>query len=281
MISEPLLPAEVRALFRTGQADRRTLSVPLPPGRNLASDEGVGDTLALWLSDGPASAELWTRLLAEHPRSGLWPLLLDALDPQDAAFRPWVSGELYPEDMSSPDIHDPAAILAGWWMDNTTVEESLALPEPFGQYGPGVAPKKDRQADADRLAAGYAQTLTSRHPHLRLGLVAAGSGADALTVSGWDGPSNYDSDTAKYSAVVRDWEWRFGARVVAVGFNTLSLSVAVPPANPDDALHIAAEHFAFCPDNVWPPPGRGAHPHTLASYAERLIDTYCWEFYWD
>ena len=281
MISEPLLPVEVRALFPAGQADNRTLSVPLPPGRNIVSDEGNGEALALWLSDGPASAELWTRLLAEHHRSRLWPLLLDALDPQDDAFRPWVSGELYPENMSSPDIHDPAAILAGWWTDNTTVKESLALPEPFGQNGPGTAPKSDRQADADRLAAEYAQMLTSRHPHMRLGLVAAGSGADALTVAGWDGPSHYDTDTAKYSAVVRDWERRFGARVVAAGFDTLALSVATPPTNPDDALHTAAEHFVFCPDNVWPYPGRGAHPHTLASYAERLIDTHDWDFYWD
>lgn len=94
---------------------------------------------------------------------------------------------------------------------------------------------------------------------------------------GWDGPLNHDNDTAKFSAVVRSWEQRFGARVVAVGPATLHLSVAAPPTATEDALLVAAEHFAFCPDNVW----QNSHPHALTAYAERLIDTHCWEFWWD
>ncbi|WP_436319065.1 DUF4253 domain-containing protein [Streptomyces virginiae] len=51
--------------------------------------------------------------------------------------------------------------------------------------------------------------------------------------------------------VLRDWEHRFGARVVAVGFDTLHLSVAAPPMSGQDALLVAAEHFALSPDNIW------------------------------
>ncbi|MGV2917029.1 DUF4253 domain-containing protein [Streptomyces alfalfae] len=87
---------------------------------------------------------------------------------------------------------------------------------------------------------------------------------------------NYDNDTATFSAVVRDWEDRFGVRVVGVGFSTLNLSVAAPPSGLEEALAIAAEHFAFCPDNIW----QGAH-RDLAAYAEQLIDLNCWEFWWD
>ncbi|MFE9637259.1 DUF4253 domain-containing protein [Streptomyces sp. NPDC006463] len=108
-------------------------------------------------------------------------------------------------------------------------------------------------------------------------MVAAPSGADALALVGWDGPANWDNDTAKFSAVVSDWEQRFGACVVAVGSDTLHLSVATPPTSREDALLVAAEHFAFCPDNIW----QGPRPQTLAAYAERLIDTQCWEFWWD
>ncbi|MEU4926195.1 DUF4253 domain-containing protein [Streptomyces yokosukanensis] len=71
-----------------------------------------------------------------------------------------------------------------------------------------------------------------------------------MAIAGWAGPCNDDNDTAKFSAVVRDWERRFGARVVAAGFSTLHLSVAAPPANEHEALLVAAEHFAFCPDNT-------------------------------
>ena len=51
----------------------------LPPGRMVTSDEGDGAVQPLWLSDGPATTALWTRMHAEHTRSGLWPLLLDSL----------------------------------------------------------------------------------------------------------------------------------------------------------------------------------------------------------
>jgi hypothetical protein len=47
---------------------------------------------------------------------------------------------------------------------------------------------------------------------MRLGLVAAERGADALAAAGWSGPLNYTNDTGEISAVVRDWERRFGVR---------------------------------------------------------------------
>ncbi|YCK38544.1 DUF4253 domain-containing protein [Actinomadura sp. ATCC 39365] len=55
-------------------------------------------------------------------------------------------------------------------------------------------------------------------------------------------------------------EHRFGAVVVGVGFADLYVSVASPPATLQEALHVAAEHFAFCPDNI-----------TVAAYVERLV----------
>ncbi|MFD3872821.1 DUF4253 domain-containing protein [Streptomyces sp. NPDC058623] len=55
------------------------------------------------------------------------------------------------------------------------------------------------------------------------------------------------------------------------------MSVATPPTSREDALLVAAEHFAFCPDSIWQRP----RPQTLDAYAERLINTRCWEFWWD
>ncbi|MCP9211507.1 DUF4253 domain-containing protein [Streptomyces cucumeris] len=223
---------------------------------------------------------------AEHTRSGLWPLLLEALDPGDAEFRPWGSGEVFPEQMSSPANHDPADLLAQWWATYTTVDEDddildtdrrLAVTAPFGQTWPGLAAGSEPTTNPDQLAAEYAQAFLAERPQTRLGLVAAASGAEALAVAGWEGPCNYDNDTAKFSAVVRDWEQRFGARVVAVGFSTLHLSIAAPPVDEHEALLLAAEHFAFCPDNIW----QGSRPYTLAAYAERIAGAHHWDFWWD
>jgi len=86
---------------------------------------------------------------------------------------------------------------------------------------------------------------------------------------------NYYDDVGELAAVVRSWEERFGARVVSIGFDTLHLSVAAPPRDLDQALHIAAEHFAFCPDNVW------QGPEYLRTYAAGLVDLNAWNFWWD
>ncbi|MFK4152923.1 DUF4253 domain-containing protein [Streptomyces fungicidicus] len=81
----------------------------------------------------------------------------------------------------------------------------------------------------------------------RLG--AAASGVEALAAAGWASLCNYDNDTAKLSAVISDWEHRFGACVASAGF-TLHLSVAAPPVDEHGALSVAAEHFALRPNNI-------------------------------
>ncbi|MEU5090579.1 DUF4253 domain-containing protein [Streptomyces sp. NPDC021356] len=259
--------------------------IALSSGRMVTSDEGDGGLQPLWLSHAPAAADLWPGLRAEHVTSGLWPLLLDALDPHHADFRPWGCGELWPERMSSPAGHSAEDLLARWWQDYSSIDEDddqltaderLAVTAPFGQAWPGRAPSPTPSPHADEIAEQYARAFVTQNPHARLGLVAAPRGADALAVAGWMGPANYDNDTGTFAAVVRDWEDRFGVRVVGVGFSTLHLSVAAPPSRLEDALAVAAEHFAFCPDNIW----QGPHPD-LASYAESLIELNCWEFWWD
>jgi len=244
----------------------------LPPGRLV--------TATVWLSDEPAPPGLWARLRAAQPDSGRWPLLI-AEETRD--HDPWVDGELYPEDATAPEGHDPAKLLAAWWHEYTRIDEDDLLSPvarrdvtaPFGSEWPGPAAAPPPGADPDALAARYAAYLTGEGPW-RLGLVAAGRGPDALAVAGWSGPANY-ADTGEIAAVLRDWERRFGVRVVGAGASTLHVSVAAPPRDRAEALRVAAEHFAFCPDNVW----QGRSPFTLAAYADRLVDADAWTFWWD
>ncbi|MFJ6674825.1 DUF4253 domain-containing protein [Actinosynnema sp. NPDC091369] len=284
MISAPL-PAELRSLFADGADAGRALSVPLPPGRPVVGEDDASGRPAFWLGDALAPAGMWARLRAEHATSGLWPLLLDSLDDEDADYRPWGNGDVLPGEMSSPDGYAPDALLARWWADCTSHDpddelspaERAAVTAPFGRTWPGSAPPPRPAADPGPIADGLAEHLLAGHPSLRLGLVAAGRGADALTVAGWTGPTNHTGDTAEISAVVRSWEDRFGARVVGLGSATLVLSVATPPTTREAALAVAAEHFAFCPDNVW----QGPAPNTLSAYADRLLNDHSWTFWWD
>ncbi|MBV1851686.1 DUF4253 domain-containing protein [Catellatospora tritici] len=262
------LPEDLHQLLRDDpERDRRTLSVPLPPGRLVTSQQG-GDP-AYWLSDEPPTPGLWARRRAEHPRSGLWPLLLEGM--RHHPERPWTTGEIQVLPRQATD-HDPAELLRGWWRGETGDPAGLDWMHPFGEDWPGLAPSPAPRADPDELADTMADSLPA--DRLRLGLVAAPSGAQALVTAGWLGPCNYYG-TAEIAAVVRDWEQRFGARVVTVGFSTLGLSVAAPPMTGPEALAVAAEHFACCADLVHQGAG------TIEAYAEELLGSTSWSFWWD
>ncbi|WP_345581035.1 DUF4253 domain-containing protein, partial [Nonomuraea rosea] len=263
---EQRLQSELAAL--TGHEDSVVeLCGLLSPGRLIETDEGEGRP-GLWMTVEPASADLWTTVRELHERTGLWPLLLES-SPHDDEIRPWESGELSLEKITSPDLHDHATLLATWWAQHTEVDadsdplsptERIAVTAPYGQHWPGLAPGKPFTAEPTSFAAEYAVRLTAQNPDMRLGLAAAGRGADALAAAGWTGPPNYTNDTGEIAAVLRSWEDRSGAVVVGVGLADLYLSIAAPPSTLQEALHVAAEHFAFCPDNIW----QNSHPYTLA-----------------
>lgn len=239
--------------------------VPLPPGREIPPVDGASAP-TLWCSDATPTAELIRQLRTAHPVSGLWPLLVhdDGL-------------ELFPELASTPDAHDAALVLAGFWYRYTRNSPS-GTTSPYGQRWPRTAPAGERREDPHDCADALTRELLRGNPRIprRLGLVPAASGADALTVMGWAGPLNYDNDTAKFSAVLRSWQDRYGITIVEIDTSRLTVSVAAPPANLGAALQLAAEHFAFCPDTLWQ-----GHPHTIREYAPRLLDARSWSFWWD
>ena len=247
----------------------------LPGGRLMASAE-EGGPVRYWLSDNAGEADLWVRLHAAHPRTGLWPVALHGLegDPD----RPWVHGEVYPAGISDPADHNAEEVLARRWPEIDPDEypddraDRIAALAPFSTW-PGLAPSREiAPGAAEATADDYARTLLTGEP--RLGLVATPRGADALTTIGWSGPANH-TEVGPLAAVVRSWEDRFGARVVGIGFDTLELSVAAPPTSIKPALLVAAEHLAFCPDNIWQGIGH------LGDYAELLIGMNSWTFWWD
>ncbi|MER7503578.1 DUF4253 domain-containing protein [Nonomuraea pusilla] len=267
------LPRELSQLFADGGRGR-TLPAGLPAGDVVWPDPGytgLGRAArpAFWMSDEPVTAAEWARFRKGHARSGLWPILLDE------SAQPWAIGQIVPDDPRQIDHFTAEGFMAEVWQEWVAQmpPEALGELEPFGAICPGLAPPGVLRADPGAVADWYAGELAPRG--MPLGLVAAHRGADALAVMGWQGALHHNEWMVPMAAVVRSWEDRFGARVVSVGFNTLDLSVAAPPTEPEHALHVAAEHWAFCPDNVVQGPG------DLQSYAEQIAGGHAWSFWWD
>ena len=107
-----------------------------------------------------------------------------------------------------------------------------------------------------------------------LGLVPATSRADIPALIGWDGLANA-LWVAELSAVLRSWEQRFGARVVAL-LGNLYVSVAAPPLRWDHAEHLTLEHLLVYSDNL-----QNMMVPTFRGYVDRVIGADLWSFWWD
>lgn len=275
-----------------GDPSGRSLGLRLPPGRLIdATDDGPWPEPLLWHAEKPASSGSWAALGVPAARAGLLPVLVDVGDSQGGPEQ-W---ELIPGDVSYPGDHDAEDVLAEYWeyWEDEEAEEEAAdggdsfaadfelaeLLAPYGPKWPGLAPAAALAIDPDTCAARLADSLSDGHPgfkDLRLALVPARRSADIPAALGWSGPLNHDNDVARLCAVMRSWEDRFGIRVVALGFDVLVVSVAAPPTTLADAEALAAEHFAFCPDNVTQN-GTGK----LSDYAKELVGERVWQFWWD
>ncbi|WP_404960031.1 DUF4253 domain-containing protein [Streptomyces sp. 147326] len=262
-----------------GDPQGLSLGLELPPGAVLPARGGP----LLWVSDGPvgvgALAACRSPALAA---AGLQAVLFQG---RRGLEEWWRDRELRPQRMSDPDDHHVEPVLREFWHgvvpDPEEGEEGEELIAPFGRDWPGLAEPGvagKNGPDPEVAACELADELIGGGslPSPRLALVPAARGADVPTAMGWCGPTNHENDTARISAVLRSWEDRFGARVVALGFDELYVSVAAPPRTVAGALPVAAEHFAFAPDNIWQGCG------TIRAYADEAVTgSSLWGFWWD
>jgi hypothetical protein len=245
--------------------------ITLPPGDLIAPEaEGGprGDDPVLWVSDEPLTdvVQRWAALARAFPDTGLWPLVVE---PSHGIER---MGEVL-MDIPRSTGADPFQLLRRWWHANTEGDggeddEADEAISPFGRAFPGLAARTPGARPSS--IEGQVRDLEGH-----LGLVPVVRPSRVPDAVGWMGPANYDLNPNEQSAILDTWEDRYDAYVVGLGFDTLVLAVGRPPRDMATAMAIAAEHFAFCPDDIWQGVG------SIREYAELLVDAPRWEFWWD
>ncbi len=216
---------------------------------------------------------LYRRLLRDARKSRRCPVLLN-----DGTLDRFDQAEV-DEDPAQVDT-DPYTVLADWWagpcLPDCPCDEPLAatLPPPVGS-GRDLS----RHHATIASATGFARAAQGI---ARMGVVDAARPADIPLALRWSGMCNYrNRDLPRATAVLRSWEERFGAVVAFVGPDTLLLSVARPPRSVEECTSVAAEHFAFCPDQVDPQIEIRTAPIPLSEYAESIRGETLWRFWWD
>ena len=232
----------------------------LPPGR-LVYDENEEVAIAWATTELADYRELWRRLVREFPTTGLWPITTVGLNGDLS--RPWGENEF---EGPQPIPDDVVELLRSRLEEPDDQDEEFANDTWRWTWG-GLTPavRADINAPIDVRAC--------REPMLVL--VPVTRPADVPAALGWEGPANHDLNGGDVSTVLRSWEDRFGAVLVSVGFDTITLDVANPPRLREDCVTLAGEHYLFCPDNIDQSSG------DFDDYVELLLASDAWSFWWD
>ena len=223
---------------------------------------------AVWVTDGAADVSLWRDLVEVFPETGLWPVFASSLGLGTDGSRPWDAGEFDPDDVTRIDAVDVPSAFETFWTEGVASPEFPELTEPYATDPPPMAVRDD--TCTARLA-----DLASEGAPERLALIPAARPADAITALGWTGPANYTYEMAPMSAILRSWEDRFGAYVIGIGFDVLTVGFERMPTDESNRLSLAAEMTAFCPDLVF----QGTE--SVRALADELGRTSTVQFWWD
>jgi hypothetical protein len=227
--------------------------IALPAGKVLVSS----DTRLAWITDDkvPGTAAIWQKLWAAAPSTGLYPVMVRDDDQQPG----WEAQQFFPNQPGEIDKMKLEDVLTN------SAQINFTPPREFK----GLAPASSGPED---VAA--AEALVAALPDAKIALVESRRGADALSFMGWTGNATYDVAEA-VAVAVRSWEERYGARVVVVGPNSLTLVITKPPATSAEAAALSQELVLIDPDLEVP----GAVIPTVA-LNDGLLGQHQWTFWW-
>ncbi len=208
------------------------------------------------VDEGSSAVDRWRALRGVHRSTGLWPVLLgprDQLGETSSVF----GGD-----------HEPAAFLDGMRAQPHEVLTRLL------RRTAGDAITQERPRLPSRLDELPEHFTVTDEPGV-LAVVPAAAGWQLPGLVSWWGAANVEVEPADHVAVLRSWEHRFGAELVALTYDTVELAVRRPPTAPDQVLALAREMDAYCPDAA------GQDFGSLEGLCLELVPRRSWRFWWD
>lgn len=218
-------------------------------------------------------ADLYEHLLRRTHVVGRCPVWVHPNELEHPHARPEDPDEVF----DAIDRTDGEDVLAQWWPGPCHTECPCGDPLPNSiPRARALRPTPDLSRRSETFDAAVEFARGAVGP---LAVVDAYRPADVPAVLGWSGICNYPhQELTSLSAVLRYWEKRWGAVVVALTRSRMYLSVARPPMYDDECEQVAGEHFAFCPDQQDPQDGTF---YSLSSYARMVRGAGVWSFWWD
>jgi len=253
-----------------GRATRRVEAATL---EFAVGDGELADTASseqLWVSRDPLEAipATWKRLAAGFAETGLWPLALPTTA-ADGASVDWFEHATRREAASLGDDPNVAQLVRSRLLESLAGGSPLRSTDLFARSATSRGELHQGSARrTDAIAATFEAIGAAR-----LALVPTVRPADALHVLAWPGAAAAGVASDELSELLASWERRWGALLVGVGESHVILAVLRPPATFEEAVELAAEHHALCPDEA-------ADWGDDQSAAQRLVDAPTWRLSW-
>jgi hypothetical protein len=221
---------------------------------------------------------LWQKLRELVPVTLHWPLILGTNGDVLTHQQDWSD----PANGTTTDIlaQAQAIELEQWrvtWLRELGYAPRHEDPDPDRQSiddAPGEWP----DTISSKLRTMYAWPLSYRSARAGQMLILA----LLPTTSCWHAPAwlkfgNWNScpEPAVQVRLLEHWYEQYGAEVVGIAENTIEFHVGNPPTDNARALHLAYEHFAYCPDRA------EENVKMIATLAALLVNTNAWYFWWD
>ncbi|GAA1474028.1 hypothetical protein GCM10009621_15890 [Corynebacterium felinum] len=229
--------------------------------------------LGFFLAPQSGLDQVYDKLLHAYPDTSWWPLQTTGL--RGELGRPWLEDELFEptsEIGSAHEFFDQAiATYLNLDEDDETAQRlaELKFPPLTDALKQEFFTSLNDTVNTQVLLPEWA--LNDGHAVVVLPVARP---ADAPALLGWDGAANYDYSGAEISAVLRNWEDRFGALLAILNFDELTVVLPEHNFSTGKKHTIALEHYFFCPDNI---EQSGAD---FPAYVAQVDDT-VWSFWWD
>lgn len=207
------------------------------PGMSVRLRTVLGTSVWAGSVDGAQSgAELWAAVRDCYPRTGWWPVLMEA--------GVWDRVESVAA-MPNTELDGADWLSAEWDRrtrdrvardDEPTLGVTTSTPE-------GFQPLDDRWQEQWAIAA-----RGGRRSYGEIALIAAPNPWLVPALLGWTGAINYQIGGREHAAVLRHWATQWGAEPLAFGSDRMRLRVLRPPRSLADASTLALQGWLYCPD---------------------------------
>ena len=163
----------------------------------------------------------------------------------------------------------------------------LSFPDDLAQWDGGLAPEdlvapvgdwpaQIVVASPSEYNLGVAHDVLQQRPFARVHVLFI------PTADSWEVPAflrwggwNACPPPEHHVAALRRWHEAYGAELVGISRDFMDVRVPRPPCSREEALAVAREIYAYCPDDV----EQGLE--TLAALAAQMVMQPWWNFWWD